>query len=143
MSGIVEVAVGGVALRDEELLLVRRGHGPAAGSWSLPGGRVEFGEDLREALVREVLEETDLEVVVEQFLGWVERIGNDPEPFHFVILDFRVHVFDPDVDPTPGDDAAEARWVPVAELEDLTLTDGLVDFLVDVDVLPLPRPERP
>jgi 8-oxo-dGTP diphosphatase len=135
VNGIVEVAVGGVALRDDQLLLVRRGHGPAAGTWSLPGGRVEFGEDLREALVREVLEETGLEVVVEQFLGWVERIGDDPEPHHFVILDFRVHVFDPDAGPTPGDDAADARWVPVAELVELELTDGLFEFLVDTEVV--------
>ena len=135
MTGVVEVAVGGVACRDDELLLVRRGHGPAAGCWSLPGGRVEFGEDLREALVREMLEETGLEVVVEEFLGWVERIGDDPEPFHFVILDFRVHVFDPDADPAAGDDAAEARWVPVAELVEVSLTDGLLDFLVDTGVV--------
>lgn len=135
MTGVVEVAVGGVACRNDELLLVRRGHGPAAGSWSLPGGRVEFGEDLREALVREMLEETGLEVVVEEFLGWVERIGDDPEPYHFVILDFRVHEFDPDADPTAGDDAAEARWVPVAELVELSLTDGLLDFLVDTAVV--------
>ncbi|MGZ8734603.1 MAG: NUDIX hydrolase [Acidimicrobiia bacterium] len=135
MSGVVAVAVGGVAVREDELLLVRRGHGPAAGTWSLPGGRVEFGEDLREALVREMLEETGLEIVVEQFLGWVERIGDDLEPYHFVILDFRVHVFDPDATPTPGDDAAEVRWVPVAELAELALTDGLLDFLVDVDVI--------
>jgi 8-oxo-dGTP diphosphatase len=135
VSGVVEVAVGGVACRDDELLLVRRGHGPAAGTWSLPGGRVAFGEDLREALVREMLEETGLEVVVEEFLGWVERIGDAPEPHHFVILDFSVHVFDPDADPTAGDDAAEARWVPVAELVELSLTDGLLDFLVDTEVV--------
>ena len=135
MRGAVEVAVGGVALRDDELLLVRRGHGPGAGRWSLPGGRVEFGEDLREALVREVVEETGLEVVVEQFLGWVERIGDDPEPFHFVILDFGVHVFEPEAEPVAGDDAAEVRWVPVGELVELPLTDGLLDFLVDVDVI--------
>jgi 8-oxo-dGTP diphosphatase len=138
VSPAVEVAVGGVAFRDDELLLVRRGHGPAAGKWSLPGGRVEFGEDLREALVRELLEETRLEVVVEEFLGWVERIGADPDAFHFVILDFRVHVFDPDAEPVPGDDAAEVRWTPVAELGELSLTDGLVDFLVDVQAIPDP-----
>lgn len=136
MSPAVEVAVGGVAFRDDELLLVRRGHGPATGRWSVPGGRVEFGEDLREALVRELLEETGLDVVAEEFLGWVERIGDDTvDPYHFVILDFRVHVFDPDAEPVAGDDAAEVRWVPIAELAELPLTDGLLDFLVDVEVI--------
>jgi 8-oxo-dGTP diphosphatase len=137
----VTVAVGGVACRDDELLLVRRGRAPAVGRWSLPGGRVEFGEDLREALVREMVEETRLEVVVEEFLGWVERIGDDPEPYHFVVLDFCVHVFDPDAEPVAGDDASEVRWVAFDELGELPLTEGLLEFLVDVRVItdPLAR----
>ena len=70
-----EVAVGAIAVDDDRLLLVRRGHGPAAGLWSVPGGRVEPGETLAEAVVRELGEETGLEGVAEQFVGWVERIG--------------------------------------------------------------------
>ncbi len=72
-----EVAVGAVCTHDDALLLVRRGRGPAAGEWSVPGGRVEWGETLREAVVRETAEETGLEVVVDRFLGWVERIDDD------------------------------------------------------------------
>ncbi len=67
MSLRPEVAIGGVAID------VRRGHGPGAGSWSVPGGRVEPGETLHEAVVREVMEETGLEVVVERFLGYGGR----------------------------------------------------------------------
>ena len=89
------VAVGAVAVLDGSLLLVRRGRGPAAGEWSVPGGHVELGETLHVAVVREVLEETGLEVVVDRFLGWVERIGESPDPYHFVILDFAVTVLDP------------------------------------------------
>ena len=61
---------------DDALLLIRRGSGPAAGEWSVPGGQVEMGETAHAAVVREVLEETALEVVVDRFLGWVERMAD-------------------------------------------------------------------
>lgn len=136
MAGEAEVAVGGVVLRDRDLLLVRRGHGPAAGAWSVPGGRVHFGEELHEAVVREVREETSLDVVVDRFLGWVERIGRDPEPYHFVILDFECTPLDPSQPLVAGDDAAEATWVPLADLDGMPLVPDLLDFLFDTGVLP-------
>jgi len=129
------VAVGAVAVLDDALLVVRRGHGPAAGEWSVPGGHVELGETLQAAVVREVLEETGLEVVVDRFLGWVERMGDAPAPYHFVILDFDVTVLDPAQPPVVGDDAAEVAWVPLHELSELRLVDVLYDFLRDVEVL--------
>jgi ADP-ribose pyrophosphatase YjhB (NUDIX family) len=121
-----------VAVRDGSLLVVRRGRGPAAGEWSVPGGRVEPGESLHAAVVRELLEETGLEVVVDRFLGWVERIS---DAHHFVILDFAVTPLDDAVAPVAGDDAAEAAWVPLAELGELRLVEGLHDFLRDTGVL--------
>lgn len=131
-----EVAVGAVAVVDDRLLLIRRGHGPAAGTWSIPGGRVHPGETLHEAVVRETAEETGLEVVVERFLGWAELIDDtlDP-PTHVVILDFLVHPFDPDATPVAGDDAAEVAWVRRDEVGDLRLAPGLYEFLVDTEVL--------
>jgi mutator protein MutT len=128
-----EVAVGAVALLDSALLLVRRGRGPAAGEWSVPGGRVEPGETVHMAVVREVLEETGLEVVVDRFLGWVERID---DAYHYVILDFAVTVLDALVAPVAGDDAAEVAWVPLHEISELRLVDGLYEFLREVEVLP-------
>jgi 8-oxo-dGTP diphosphatase len=135
-----EVGVGAVAVHDGAVLLVRRGKGPAAGEWSVPGGHVEMGETLHEAIVREVLEETGLEVVVDRFLGFVERMGEDgpsghQAQYHFVILDFAVTVLDPGRPPVAGDDAAEAAWVPTAEVSDLRLVQGVYEFLAEFGVL--------
>ncbi len=126
-----EVCVGAVTVDAERLLLVRRGHGPAAGEWSVPGGRVEWGETLAEAVLREVAEETGLEGMCDELIGWVERIDDD---HHFVILDFRVSVLDP-ADPVAGSDAAEAAWVPLIDVADLNLVDGLAEFLHEHGIL--------
>ena len=128
-----ELCVGAVAVTGERLLMIRRGHGPAAGKWSVPGGRVEPGETLAEAVVRELAEETGIEGVCDRLVGWVERIGAD---HHYVILDFAVTVLvDPDVPPTAGGDAAEAAWVPLEEVAYLSLADGLAEFLHEHGIL--------
>ena len=127
-----EVAVGAIVRRADELLLVRRGHEPAAGEWSVPGGRVEPGESLMEAVVRELLEETGLRGVCGPLVGWVERISDN---YHFVILDFEVTVTE-DLTPTAGSDASEALWWPVSEVASLPLVEGLAEFLYDHGVIP-------
>jgi 8-oxo-dGTP diphosphatase len=126
-----QLCVGAIAVHDGNLLLIRRGHGPAAGSWSVPGGRVEHGELLAEAVVREVREETALEAVCGPLVGWVERFD---EGHHFVILDFEVTVLDDQV-PVAGDDAAEVEWVPLGDVVDRQLVDGLAEFLHEHGVL--------
>jgi 8-oxo-dGTP diphosphatase len=128
-----EVCVGAIAVHDDCLLLVRRGHGPAAGEWAVPGGRVEQGELLAEAIVRELIEETGLEGVCGELVGWVERIGPD---HHFVILDFAVTVLDPTQPAVAGDDAAEVAWVPLTEVAEYQLVEGLAEFLHEHGVLP-------
>jgi len=126
-----EVCVGAVATRRDDLLMVRRGHGPGAGQWSVPGGRVERGETLAEAVVRELDEETALAGLCGPLLGWVERIEED---HHFVILDFDVVVLSTG-EPVAGSDAAEARWVPVWDVPELDLVDGLAEFLSEHGII--------
>lgn len=116
---------------DERILLVRRGRGPAEGCWSVPGGRVEAGETLAEAVVRELQEETGLFAMCESLLGWTEVV--DPD-HHYVILDFTVTIVD-EADPVAGDDAAEAAWVPLLDVAELRLADGLAEFLHDHGIL--------
>jgi ADP-ribose pyrophosphatase YjhB (NUDIX family) len=87
---------------------------------------VQPGETMRDALAREVLEETGIVVDVGEFAGWVERIGDG---FHFVILDFFARPRGEHADPIPGDDAVDARWVPTTEVHRVDLVEGLLDFL--------------
>ena len=126
-----ELCVGAVVVEGNNLLLIRRGRGVGVGHWSIPGGRVESGETVGEAVVRELREETGLDGFCGALLGWVERIDAD---HHFVILDFVVDVLDarPLV---AGDDASEAAWFPLHEVAELDLVDGLAEFLHEHGVL--------
>lgn len=125
MSDQPLLGVGAVAIESDRLLLVQRGRAPEAGRWALPGGRVEAGELLAEAVVREVYEETALEGVCGPFVGLVERFYDEG---HIVILDFEVTVLDPH-DPVAGDDAMGAAWIPLEDVGELDLAEGLAAFL--------------
>ena len=125
-----EPAVGAVCVVDGALLMVRRGHEPEAGKWSIPGGRVEAGETVSAAVAREVMEETGIAVQVGPLVGWVERI--DPD-HHFVILDVSVVPLSARPRPTPvaSGDAAAAAWVDLDQLGELPLVAGLERFLTE------------
>lgn len=131
MSNGPILAVGAVVAHDGSLLLVRRGHGPAAGEWSVPGGRVEQSEVLAAAVVRELREETGLEGICGELLGWTERFDDED---HFVILTFRVTVLEHG-EPHAGDDAAEVLWVPVEDVAGYRLVDGLAASLHEWGVM--------
>lgn len=130
--GRPEIAVGAVVIHDARLLLIERGRGPARGQWSVPGGRVEWGETLAEAVEREVREETGLDVACGGCIGWVERIGPG---HHYLILDFHAVALDPAAPLRAGDDASAAAWVPLADLDRTDLVAGLHQFLTDHGVI--------
>ena len=127
MTGPITVAVGGVAVIDGAILLIERGTEPSAGCWSVPGGRLEPGETLAQAVVREVAEETGLAVVAGSLIALAERIGPD---HHILIANHHVEIIG-STTPTAGDDAADAAWVPLDQLTEIELVPGLLDYLRD------------
>ncbi len=119
--------VGAILADGERILLIRRGHEPEAGRWSLPGGRIEPGETDHQALVREVREETGLEVIPGPLVGAVDRAlpGGG-------VLEIRDYVADITGGTlAAGDDADDARWFSVRELGRLPLSSGLLEALND------------
>lgn len=119
------LAAGAVAVDDRgRLLVVQRGLPPGAGRWTVPGGRVERGERLADAAVREVAEETGLAVVVRGVVGIFEIIRDD---VHLVSVDHRVEVVGGRL--RAGDDARDVRWMARADLARVPTTDGLLEFL--------------
>ena len=132
MSGSVVPCVGAVIKDDRgRLLLIKRGHAPGAGLWSLPGGRIEPGETDAEALVREMREETGLVIEAGQLIGTVRRPAQDGGLLD--IRDYAATVTGGTL--RAGDDAADARWVAASELETLPVTEGLVEALTSWGVL--------
>jgi 8-oxo-dGTP diphosphatase len=125
------IAVGAICQNGSKLLMVKRGRDPARGLWSIPGGRVERGEYLSDALRREVKEETGLDVEVGRLIGIHEVVGDT----HYVILDFEAIVTSAS-EPIAGDDVDEARWVRFEDVPKLDCTPRFVEIMRSWSVLP-------
>jgi 8-oxo-dGTP diphosphatase len=136
------IGVGAVIVQNRRVLLIRRGQPPLLGEWSLPGGVLECGESLRDAVIREVQEETGLTVEPRQMLGVYERIicdaGKNSEGqlgadararvrYHYVLIDFLCHPAGGEL--RAGTDADDARWFRPEELAELNLPSDTLDVI--------------
>lgn len=118
------VAVGVIIRRDHQILLVRRGQPPSLGYWTFPGGAVELGEPIQEAARREALEETGLEVEVGDVATVIDHVVRDEAGrvrYHYVIVDYLATPVSGKLQ--PGSDVSDARWVGLADLENLEITE--------------------
>jgi mutator protein MutT len=116
------VGVGAIIVDDDRVLLVKRGHAPLAGEWSVPGGVLELGETVREGVVREVLEEPGLTVETLELLGVFDRVVRDLDErtlYHYVLIDFLCQRVSGEL--CAAGDADEARWFRAEELANLPL----------------------
>jgi 8-oxo-dGTP diphosphatase len=124
------LAVSAAIVRDARVLLVRRARPPAHGVWTLPGGVVEAGETLSEAVIREVREETSLAIAPVALAGYREFILRDVAQRverHFVILAFAARWTDGE--PRLNEELAEAQWLPPSALGGLKTTEGLAEIV--------------
>lgn len=127
------IGVGCLVERDGSLLLIRRGKEPSYGLWSIPGGRLKYGEVLHEAAEREVREETGISVEVEEVVAVYDLIERDDlgyVAYHYVLIDFKASYISGDV--KASSDALEARWIPIHEVMRLEMPEQLRGMLNEI-----------
>jgi len=122
-----QLAVSAAIFRDDRILLVRRAKSPARGLYSLPGGRVEFGETLHTALHREVDEETGLKIDIAGLAGWREVVPGMGGGGHYLIMSFAARWIAGE--PMLNDEHDDFRWLAPEALDDLRVTDGLPEII--------------
>jgi 8-oxo-dGTP diphosphatase len=124
------IGVGGVVIADGRALLIRRGHAPLEGQWSIPGGKLEVGETIVEGIERELAEETGIEIRVLDLIEVFERILRDKEDrvqYHFVILDYLCELKGGNA--RAGGDVVDVAWASEGELSRFNLTAAVVRVL--------------
>ena len=132
-AGHPMVGVGGIVLNEGKVLLVKRGKQPGYGKWSIPGGMVELGETLSEAIKREVLEECGIEIELGDVVAVLERVirrEDERVRYHYVLVDFLGYWKGGDLQ--PASDILEARWADPAELETLEMTERTQQVVFEV-----------
>jgi len=122
-----QIAVSAAIFREGNILLVRRARSPARGFYSLPGGRVEFGETLHAALHREVDEETALKIEIVDLAGWREVVPGPTGGGHYLIMSFAARWLAKE--PVLNDELDDFKWLPPDALGDLKLTGGLQEVI--------------
>ena len=122
-----QLAVSAAIFRDDRVLLVRRARSPGKGFYSLPGGRVEFGETLQQALEREVDEETGLRIDIVGLAGWREVVPGDSGGGHYVIMSFAARWAG--LEPVLNDEHDDFKWLDPGSFGDLKLTGGLLEVV--------------
>jgi ADP-ribose pyrophosphatase len=117
------VGVGAVAVRDGKMLVVKRAFEPGAGKWSIPGGLVETGEKLSDACIREMAEETGIEIQILELINVFDMIDRDESGkvrYHYVLVDFLAKPTGGTE--TPSEEVTEMKWVTYQEARQLDLT---------------------
>ncbi len=125
------VGVGAIIIERDRVVLVKRGHAPLLGEWSIPGGVLEVGETLREAVVREAKEETGLAVTPDELLGVYDRLIRDDEGrtrYHYVLIDFLCRQVSGGL--LAADDAADVQWFTQEELKGVSLAPETLDVIL-------------
>jgi 8-oxo-dGTP diphosphatase len=127
------VGVGAIILRNDHVLLIQRGSEPSAGKWSVPGGLVELGESLQDAIAREVKEEVGLEVQVRDLVVALDRVildGAGRIEYHYILLDFLCECGAGE--PSPASDVVACAFVPIQSLSQYDLTRGTKQAILRV-----------
>ena len=124
------LAVGAIVVKSRRVLLARRGKEPSYGLWSVPGGAVGLGEELKAAAAREIREECGIEIELTDVIEVIERLHRDGDgriQYHYVIVDYLARWVAGDIQ--PSDEVLEARWVAPEEFPGYQMTAGTADVI--------------